>query len=166
VQNDTFRKDLFYRLKVITINLPPLRERPDDVSLLVAHFLRKYCKKNNRDIKIISRPALHKLMHYEWPGNVRELENLIERAVILCRTDTIVPEDLQLPNEKRFFATDINGKTFHDMIDMAERQIISDTLSKLDWDKEKAAELLNISRASLYNKIKKHKIQTIISDDM
>lgn len=166
VQKETFRKDLFYRLKVITINLPPLRERPDDVSLLVAHFLRKYCKKNNRDIKIISRPALYKLMHYEWPGNVRELENLVERAVILCRTDTIEPEDLQLPNEKRFFATDINGKTFHDMIDMAERQIISDTLSKLDWDKEKAAELLNISRASLYNKIKKHKIQTIIPDDM
>jgi len=86
--------------------------------------------------------------------------------VILCRTDTIAPEDLQLPNEKRFFATDVNGKTFHDMIDIAERQIISDTLSKLNWDKEKAAELLNISRASLYNKIKKHKIQTIIPDDM
>jgi DNA-binding NtrC family response regulator len=164
VQKDTFRKDLFYRLKVITINIPPLRERLDDISLLVAHFLKKYSKKNNRNIKIISRAALHKLMYYKWPGNVRELENLIERAVVLCRTNTIEAEDLPLPSEKRFFATEVNGKTFHDMIDIAERQIISDTLNKLNWDKEKAAELLNISRASLYNKIKKHRIQTIPDD--
>jgi transcriptional regulator with PAS, ATPase and Fis domain len=160
VQKDTFRKDLFYRLKVITINIPPLRERLDDISLLTAHFLKKYCKKNNRNIMGISRPALHKLMYYDWPGNVRELENLIERAVVLCKTNIIETEDLQLPSEKRLFATDVNGKTFHDMIDIAERQIISDTLSKINWDKEKAAELLKISRASLYNKIKKHRIQT------
>lgn len=160
VQKDTFRKDLFYRLKVITINIPPLRERLDDVSLLTAHFLKKYCKKNNRNIMRISRPALHKLMYYDWPGNVRELENLIERAVVLCKTNIIETEDLQLPSEKRLFSTDVNGKTFHNMIDIAERQIISDTLSKVNWDKEKAAELLKISRASLYNKIKKHRIQT------
>ena len=165
VQKDTFRKDLFYRLKVITINLPPLCERLDDISLLTAHFLKKYCKKNNRNIKGISRPALHKLMYYDWPGNVRELENLIERAVVLCKTNIIETEDLQLPSEKRLFAADVNGKTFHDMIDIAERQIISDTLSKVNWDKEKAAELLKISRASLYNKIKKHRIQTV-SDDI
>jgi DNA-binding NtrC family response regulator len=164
VQKDTFRKDLFYRLKVITINIPPLRERLDDISLLTAHFLRKYCKKNNRNIKGISRPALHKLMYYDWPGNVRELENLIERAVVLCKSNTIETEDLQLPYEKRLFTADVNGKTFHDMIDIAERQIISDTLSKVNWNKEKAAELLKISRASLYNKIKKHRIQTVTDD--
>jgi DNA-binding NtrC family response regulator len=85
--------------------------------------------------------------------------------VVLCKTNTIETEDLQLPSEKRLFAADVNGKTFHDMIDIAERQIISDTLSKVNWDKEKAAELLKISRASLYNKIKKHRIQTV-SDDI
>lgn len=161
VQKGTFRKDLFYRLKVITINLPPLLERLDDISSLSAHFLRKYCKKNNRQVKGISRPALRKLMSYDWPGNVRELENLIERAVVLCKTDTIETEDLQLPTEKYSSPTGVNGKTFHELIDVAERQIISDTLNNVNWDKEKAAELLKISRASLYNKIKKHNIHIV-----
>lgn len=159
VQKGTFRKDLFYRLKVITINLPPLRERLDDISLLTAHFLKKYCQKNNRQIKGMSRSTLNKLMLCEWPGNVRELENLIERAVVLCKTDTIEIEDLQLPAEQYPTPTAVNGKTFHELIDIAERQIISDTLNNVNWDKEKAAEALKISRASLYNKIKKHNIQ-------
>lgn len=156
VQKDVFRKDLFYRLKVITITLPPLRERLDDISLLVAHFLKKYCKKNKRHIKGLTRSAVHKLMSFNWPGNVRELENLIERAVVLCKTKTIETEDLQLPTERHFYATDTDGKSFHEMIDFAESQIISDTLNRVNWDKEKAAKLLKISRASLYNKIKKY----------
>jgi len=161
VQKGTFRKDLFYRLKVITINLPSLHERLDDISILVAHFIKKYCKKNNRDIKRVSRPALHKLMCYDWPGNVRELENMIERSVVLCKNDTIEEADLQLPTDERLLPVEANGKTFHDLIDIAERQIISDTLKRVDWDKEKASELLKISRASLYNKIKKHNIHII-----
>ncbi|MFQ5963353.1 MAG: sigma-54-dependent transcriptional regulator [Candidatus Scalinduaceae bacterium] len=165
VQKGTFRKDLFYRLKVITINLPPLRERLDDVSLLAAHFLKKYCKKNNRNVKGVSRTALRKLMCYDWPGNVRELENMIERSVVLSKADTIETEDLQLSYEEYPFKTEKNDKTFHNMIDIAERQIISDTLNKVNWDKEKAAELLKISRASLYNKIKKHDI-CLVSDKL
>ncbi len=165
VQKGTFRKDLFYRLKVIIINLPPLRERLDDISILALHFLKKYCKKNNRDIKGISRPALRKLMCYDWPGNVRELENLIEKTVVLCKTDTIEIEDLQLSSENYSFTTETNGKTFHDMIDIAEQRVISDALNKVNWDKDKAAQLLKISRASLYNKIKKYDIH-IFSEKM
>ncbi|GJQ58338.1 MAG: sigma-54-dependent Fis family transcriptional regulator [Candidatus Scalindua sp. AMX11] len=161
IQKGTFRNDLYYRLKVVTLNLPPLRERLDDISLLSEHFIVKYCKKNNRDIKGMSRSALQKLMCYHWPGNVRELENLIENAVVLCDSDIIQMDDFQLPNERNLSSVDTKGKSFHEMIDVSERRIINDVLNKVNWDKDKAAELLKISRASLYNKIKKHNIHAV-----
>ncbi|MDR4505998.1 MAG: sigma-54 dependent transcriptional regulator [Candidatus Scalindua sp.] len=161
IQKGTFRNDLFYRLKVVTLNLPPLRERLDDISLLSDHFIVKYCKKNNRDIKGMSRSALQKLMSYHWPGNVRELENLIENAVVLCSSDIIQDDDIQLPDERSLLPVDTKGKSFREMIDVAERRIINDVLNKVNWDKDKAARVLKISRASLYNKIKKHNIHVV-----
>lgn len=161
IQKGTFRNDLFYRLKVVTINLPPLRERLDDISLLSEHFIVKYCIKNNRDIKGMSRSAVQKLMCYHWPGNVRELENLIENAVVLCGSDFIQADDIHLPEERYLLPLDTKGKSFHEMIDVAERRIINDVLNKVNWDKEKASQVLKISRASLYNKIKKHNIHAV-----
>ncbi|NOZ20893.1 MAG: sigma-54-dependent Fis family transcriptional regulator [Planctomycetes bacterium] len=156
VKQDKFRSDLFYRLNVITIQLPPLREKKEDIPALVAKFLVQYREKNNRPITSISRPALHKLMSYDWPGNVRELENMIERAVILCKGDTIEPQDLSLPHDVDL--PDMREKTLDDAIDEVEKRIILDTLQTHDGNKIKAAKALGISRASLYNKLKKHDI--------
>ncbi len=161
VKNGTFRSDLYYRLNVIKIYMPPLRERQEDIPLLVAHFLERYRQKCHKDIKDVSKPAMSKLIHYNWPGNVRELENLIERAVILCKGETIEPDDLPLVIEKPFlsdFSDASSGKTLQELLDQTERRILLNALANTNWDKEKAAANLQISRASLYNKIKKYGI--------
>lgn len=103
VEKGLFRRDLFYRLNVIRIFLPPLRERVDDVPLLAAYFLSIHSKKNRKTVEGISREALNKLVSYTWPGNIRELENVIERAVILCRGTMIEPVDIPLYQEKMVF---------------------------------------------------------------
>ena len=157
VKDGRFRSDLFYRLNVITIDLPPLCERKEDISPLVASFLVHYREKNNRDITSISRPALHKLMSYDWPGNVRELENMIERAVILCKGDTIEPTDLPLPEDASTIP-DMHEKSLEQALDEVEKKIILSTLAAQEGNKLAAAKALGISRASLYNKLKKHAI--------
>ncbi len=158
VEKGTFRSDLYYRLNVIKIHMPPLRKRLEDIPLLVTHFLERYRQKCHKDIKDISSAAMSKLMHYDWPGNVRELENLIERAVILCRGKTIEPNDLPLTIERPFFSDMPSGKSLQEMLDKTEHRVLLNTLNKTNWDKERAAKILQISRASLYNKIKKHGI--------
>jgi DNA-binding NtrC family response regulator len=167
VKKGTFRSDLYYRLNVIKIHMPPLRERQEDVSLLVAHFLERYRQKCHKDIKGISSVAMSRLMHYDWPGNVRELENLIERAVILCKGEMIGTDDLPLTTESSTLTLpqneggkdgELSGKPLQEMLDHTERRILLNTLNNTNWDKEKAAETLQISRASLYNKIKRHNI--------
>ncbi|MGR3309585.1 MAG: sigma-54-dependent transcriptional regulator [Candidatus Brocadiales bacterium] len=158
VENGTFRSDLYYRLNVIKIHMPLLRKRLEDVPLLVTHFLERYRQKCHKDIKDISSAAMNKLMHYGWPGNVRELENLIERAVILCRGKIIEPDDLPLTIERPSFSDMSSGKSLQEMLDQTEHRVLLNTLNKTNWDKERAAKILQISRASLYNKIKKHGI--------
>ena len=159
VKEGKFRSDLFYRLNVITIHLPSLQEKKGDIPALVAKFLVQYREKNNRPITSISRPALHKLMSYDWPGNVRELENMIERAVILCKGDTIEPQDLSLPHDADM--PDMRDKTLDDAIDEVEKRIILDVLQVHDGNKIEASKALGISRASLYNKLKKHDIGNV-----
>lgn len=158
VENGQFRRDLFYRLNVIRIFLPPLRERTDDIHLLAPHFLSIHNKKNRKTVEGISRESLNKLMSYTWPGNIRELENVIERAVILCKGKVIEPDDIPLYQEKTGFPQGLSGKPLQELIDQVERQIIINTLELTGADKEKAAKILQISRASLYNKLNKHKI--------
>ncbi len=153
VEEGAFRRDLFYRLNVVQIPLPPLRERLDDIPLLVAHFLMKYSAKNRSRAQRVSRAAVNKLMAYDWPGNVRELENMIERAVILCQNDTIGPEDLPLPID-RYAPPGADIPPLKEALRQAERQIILHALEQCDYDKELAAKRLKISRASIYNKIK------------
>ncbi|MEW6356803.1 MAG: sigma-54 dependent transcriptional regulator [Planctomycetota bacterium] len=156
VKEGKFRSDLYYRLNVIAIHLPPLREKKADIPALVAKFLVQYREKNNRPITSISRPALHKLMSHDWPGNVRELENMIERAVILCKGDTIEPQDLSLPHDVDL--PDMREKTLDDAIAEVEKRIILDALQTHNGNKIEAAKALGISRASLYNKLKRHNL--------
>ena len=154
VRRGRFREDLFYRLNVIAINLPSLRERRDDIPLLATHFLRVYCDKNRKEIRGFQRDALEALSAWDWPGNVRELENTIERAVVLARGETIRREDLpdhiaeseaaQLPH-----ITVALGTPLEDV----EKQLIRETLRMTSGDKRLAAQLLGIATRTIYRKI-------------
>lgn len=158
VEKGLFRSDLFYRLNVIRIFLPPLRERTEDIPLLAAHFLAIHNKKNRKNVEGFSRETLNILTSYAWPGNIRELENVIERAVILCKKNRITPEDVPLYQEKMGTRSGLSGKPLQELLEQTERQIIINTLEANDADKEKTAKILKISRASLYNKVNKYKI--------
>jgi len=155
VQEGTFREDLFYRLSVVPIHLPPLRERKDDIPLLADYFLRKYNNKRKKSIKGISEKALKALMDYDWPGNVRELENAIERAVVLTNNAFIEPFDLYyygLSTEVETF----KEKTLADV----EREHIEKTLKMFNGHKQKTAEVLGIDRKTLRIKMKKYGIDS------
>lgn len=149
VQEGRFREDLYYRLKVISIALPPLRERTEDVPLLAQHFLEKYSRKCGKKIKKIDESAMEKLRGHSWPGNVRELENTIERAVILCEGNTILPRDLILELDAGLEP----GGTIKDF----EKRLILNTLRNYDGNRTKAAKALGISVRTLQYKLKNWK---------
>jgi DNA-binding NtrC family response regulator len=158
VQEGNFREDLFYRLNVVTIDLPPLRERREDIPLLVEHFIRKHSVRHEKEVKSISDEAMKALMYYEWPGNVRELENAIERAVILAETDTIGLEDLPpwIKGEGEGSGESMRDGIFVPFgmrIEDVERLLIRETLSRVGGDKTKAARILGISRRTIYRKL-------------
>jgi len=155
VQAKRFREDLYYRLNVIEIELPPLRERKEDILLLVESFLEKYSKQNNKQVSTIIPSALALLVDYAWPGNVRELENVIERAVTLCRGDSVVAEDIPP------IVQDVGGnrKAMEDAVERVlsleevEKAYILRILEKTDGNKYQAAQLLGIDRKTLYRKL-------------
>jgi two-component system response regulator HydG len=149
-----FREDLFYRLNVIAITAPPLRARREDIPLLVDHFLGVYCAKNNRPRLEAPREVLQVLLDYSWPGNVRELENVIERAVVLCRGDGLGPDDL--PDQvRRGEGTEPSSIAFSvgTPLDEVERRLIRETLRHARGDKSVAAQLLGISTRTIYRKL-------------
>jgi two-component system response regulator HydG len=149
-----FREDLFYRLNVIAITSPPLRSRREDVPLLVDHFLGVYCEKNRRARLGVAREVLAKLSDYSWPGNVRELENVIERAVVLCRGERLTLDDL--PDAIRESeASEAATITFGvgTPLDEVERRLIRETLRHAHGDKSVAAQLLGISTRTIYRKL-------------
>jgi DNA-binding NtrC family response regulator len=157
VEAGRFRRDLFYRLNVISIEIPPLRERREDIPLLANFFLNKYGELNNKKIQGFS-PDVHRVLTgYPWPGNVRELENVIERAVSLCPTETIEPSDLppriiaSLPEAVEQITIPIGSS-----LEEVEQLVIEKTLIKTKGDKKLAARMLGISLSSLYNKISQH----------
>jgi len=156
VAEGRFREDLYFRLNVVTIRVPPLRERIDDIPLLVEHFLRKYAPPGQKPKKISPR-AMRLAMDYAWPGNVRELENAIQRAVVLSRGETIFPEQLpakvQAAGEGESEPLE-SGRTIREM----ERDIIVKTLAETGGNRTHAAEILGISRRTLQNKIKEYGI--------
>ncbi|UCG29372.1 MAG: sigma-54-dependent Fis family transcriptional regulator [candidate division WOR-3 bacterium] len=153
ITDGSFREDLFYRLNVITITLPPLRERKEDIKLLADHFVAKFGKKSTRQVRGISKGALDKMMRYDWPGNVRELENVMERAVVLCRSDCIRSRDL--PLEGSAMQTDLGRTSLAEI----EREHINATLVQTDWNLSEAAARLGIHRNTLRLKIKQYGIR-------
>jgi len=167
VEAGRFREDLFYRLNVVHLHLPPLRERQEDIPLLAAHFIKKYVQENLRDKTRITPEALQVLIHYAWPGNVRELENVMERAVILCSNSTIGPHDLPAelapaPAESRL---DIDrfiplNTPLPEALDSIEEQMIRRALEKSGQVQVRAAELLGITKSLLQYKLKKYHLTT------
>jgi DNA-binding NtrC family response regulator len=148
VRNGTFREDLYYRLNVVNITIPPLRERPDDIPLLVNHFIRKYCTSMSRDLIAIEPTAMKQLEKFEFPGNVRELENMIERAIVIGNGREIRLKDLPMGRE----AVDSPVESLEEI----EKKHIEQILSKYEWNVSRSARALNVDRVTLYNKIRKY----------
>ena len=161
-----FREDLFYRLNVITITLPPLRRRREDIPLLVSHFLEKYAEENRRKVKEITPDAMRILMDHVWPGNVRELENTIERAVVLCTTERIgpdlLPDYLRFPVQTELPAMIVpsDGISLKDAVSRYERTMILQSLEMANGVQKKAAELLQLKPSTLNEMMKRLGIGT------
>ena len=159
VKDGRFREDLFYRLNVITIDLPPLRSRKEDIPLLVEHFIKRFCEENDKPLLSISTPALHALMDYNFPGNVRELENVMERAVVLSSGNEITPDLLPDNIIGRTSALSMIGArddaSLFDIMEGAERRIISEMLEKCAWNQTEAAKRFRIPLSTLNQKIKR-----------
>ena len=157
-----FREDLYYRLNVISIHLPPLRERMEDIPLLADYFVQKYCKENEKLQLHITPEALNAMMEYSWPGNVRELENVIERAVVLCRGDAITVELLPetISRKTRPFMISEENLPFKEKVDQYRKLLILDALEKADGIQKEAARLLRIKPTTLNEMIKRYRIRT------
>ncbi len=158
IEAGLFRQDLFFRLSVVPLHLPPLRERPMDIPTLAQHFLSQYCEKNRKDIRSFQAEALEALLAYAWPGNIRELENAIERAVILCLDEQILLQHLPLQVRQAYNAADDRpfairpGVTLKDM----EKELILSTLKQTENNRTRAAEILGVTRQTLQNKLKEY----------
>ncbi len=174
VQKGSFRIDLFYRVNVISVDVPPLRDRMDDIPLLVAHFAREV-QRDEGISRRIGESAMNAFLQYNWPGNVRELKNVIRRAMITCSHRTIVRKDV-IPlmaggqsaeylgadldrNEHQIVLRLPRRETFNEIIDECERIVLHNALKECHWNKSKVVNLLKIPRQSLYNKIEKHNLK-------
>jgi transcriptional regulator with GAF, ATPase, and Fis domain len=166
VRDGSFREDLYYRLNVIHVNVPPLRERQGDVPILSVHFLEKARERTGRQtVTSVSPGAMALLEQYAWPGNVRELENTIERAVLLCRTETIQPRDLPakvcgLPSEERKSTGKLpeTGIDLRNAVESFENNLIRQALERTRWNKNQAARLLGLNRTTLVEMLKRKRI--------
>jgi two-component system NtrC family response regulator len=162
IQKGTFREDLYYRLNVVTVSLPPLRERKEDIPPLLEHFLKKYSRENQKPVVSLSKEAKDLLMNYHYPGNIRELENIMERAVVLSRGDSITTQDLPL-NLRESKVEDLmkeaaGGRSLRETLEEIERLRITQALEKSHGVQTKAAEELGISERVLRYKMKKYGI--------
>ncbi len=175
ILHKTFRSDLYYRLNVIPVVIPPLRERNGDVILLAEHFIKKYSQVNEKKELLLTDEAKASLKAYSWPGNVRELENIIERAVLICNETTITPqylflekvtngstkEHISTTDKLEFNNKEIKGSDKNETLYDMEKSMIFDTLNKVDWNKTKASKILGISVRTMRNKLHEYGI----SDD-
>jgi DNA-binding NtrC family response regulator len=153
IREGDFREDLFYRLNVVSFQMPSLRERKEDIPLLSSHFLNRFAQETNKSIDRISREALDEMMLYEWPGNVRELENAIERAVVVGKERFIKPEDLPI------FRPECRVPPEPKSLKEMEKNHIQQVLAENDWNIAKSAKTLGIDRSTLYSKIKRYRIR-------
>ncbi|MFZ7103790.1 MAG: phosphoenolpyruvate hydrolase family protein [Peptococcaceae bacterium] len=165
VARGKFREDLYYRLNVISIHTPPLRNHKEDIPLLVNHFLKKVNEKFQRNIRKLTTAALEAFMQYDWPGNVRELEHTLERSVILCDEDVIGLKDLpaHFQSITSFIETPLETDRFSSLANKTtaalEKQLIIEALERFSWNRTKTSEFLGITRRTLFNKINKYRIK-------
>lgn len=165
LKESKFREDLYYRLNVIPIFIPPLRERKEDIPLLIEHFVKKFCQENNKPLMKFSEKALELCMSYDWPGNVRELENAVENAVVLGEGDVILPEFLPLSiysfqnqSLKVDFLDEMKDESYRKKMEYAERLVIKDAIESASGNKSIAAKTLRISLRTMRYKIKKYNL--------
>ena len=163
VREGRFREDLFYRLNVITIDLPPLRQRREDIPLLVQFFLKKYAEENDRPVRRITPEALRPLLSYSWPGNVRELENVIERAVVLSSgtevTIDLLPDNLLGRGSSLTLHDPATDASLFEIVEDVEKRIIGDMLEKCNWNQTEAAERFKVPLSTLNQKIRRLNIE-------
>jgi transcriptional regulator with PAS, ATPase and Fis domain len=153
IDNGTFRADLYWRLYVVPIHLPALRERKEDIPALVDSFIRKYSAKNKRDVKTISKEALDLLMRYPFPGNVRELENVIERAILMTRGGIIFRKDILVDDSVKDQAKEESESGYEARLQMFERTILLEALNSTDWNQSQAARHLGIGERRLRSRM-------------
>ena len=162
IKDGTFREDLYYRLNVVSIKIPPLRERKEDVLPMIESFIEKYCKENNKEKLEVSKEVVDTLMKYNYPGNVRELENIIERAVVLTRSKVITLNDIPM-NIKGFKEEKSIGSldegTLTEQVEALEKQLIFDALQQSGGNQTKAGKLLGLTERNLRYKLKKYNIK-------
>jgi DNA-binding NtrC family response regulator len=163
VKEGRFREDLFYRLNVITVELPPLRQRRSDIPLLAAHYLQRYSEENGLPTRELAADALRTMMDYEWPGNVRELENAMERAVVLSRskeiTADLLPSQLRGQSYSTAMLEENTQASLFDVMEEIERRIIADRLERSNWNQTEAAEYFRIPLSTLNQKIKRLSVE-------
>ena len=161
VSEKVFREDLFYRINVVSIQVPPLREKKSDIPLLANHFLEKYCSATEKNIRSISRPAMELLIRYDWPGNVRELANVVENAVIFSKggeiTPDILPKELIETPQSKGFTLRLPSRS----LPLTESTLIRKVLEETNWNLKQSAKELNIARGTLYSKMKKYGIERL-----
>jgi DNA-binding NtrC family response regulator len=154
IKEEKFREDLYYRLNVITIEIPPLREKREDIPLLAEYFLNKFNLENRRNIERINERVMERLLEYTWPGNVRELENVIEHAVVVSRGREIGIKDLPAHLSDRLCTGELITRDLK--LETVEKEHILNVLKLCDWNIKKAAQVLDINRVTLYNKMEKY----------
>jgi DNA-binding NtrC family response regulator len=156
-----FRDDLYYRINVVNIALPSLKDRKEDIPILVDHFTTKYAKKNHKDVQTLSRDALASLMRYDFPGNIRELENIIERAILLCRTSTIEDVDIALPEyvERDKHILQNSESNIQAAVENLEKNMILSALSAAKGNQSEAARQLGVSEKTLRYKLQKYNLK-------
>ena len=161
VAKQTFREDLYYRINVVSLNIPPLRERLSDIAPLAEHFIKQFNLTHSRKIRGISKNSLQFCLRHRWPGNVRELENVIEQGVILSPGEYIVPEylPLYLREASSTAAVSTQDLTLEEALAQAEKQILLETLERLKWNRQVCARALGISRTTLFNKMRRFQLQ-------
>ena len=162
IEEKTFRQDLFFRLFVMEIAVPALRDHPSDIPVLASYFLQKFTSKASNRVEGFSDAAVHYLMEYNWPGNIRELQNTIERAVILARNSTIEPSDIQLSTLTSRAGSGSSDQVKQEnkdvSLDRLEREHILNTLERTSWNKSMASQILGIERSTLDRKLKRYKV--------
>src|SRR6184192_3931274 len=161
LRDGKLREDLYFRINTITLRVPPLRERTEDIPLLCEHFLEKYKQRHQRNVKSIAPAAYHVLIRHRWPGNVRELENVIERGVLVAKAQEITVNDLPESLRTESATTTEFVIPPHRTLAEIEKMAILQTLQRTNWNKQEAAQILGLYRPTLYSKMKKHEIRDV-----